>query len=96
MNNSTPTTYGEIYTTGSQYFETYPRLVEVGEVKFVVDNRNHIEVMETRTTKTGRIAAKLWNKATDRKFWTVAVLPNTECRGLNVCEGMVSNQWCID
>ena len=96
MNNQTPTTYGEMYITGAQYFVTYSNLIEAGESSFFVENRNLIEVMETRTTKTGRIAAKLWNKATDRKFWTAAVCTETVCETLNICEGMVSRQWATE
>ena len=96
MNNQAPTTYGEMYITGAQYFVSYPNLIQVGESSFCVENRNLIEVVETRTTKTGRIAAKLWNKATNRKFWTAAVSAKKACETLHICEGMVSKQWATE
>ena len=89
-NNNTPTTYGEAYTEGNSYFVTYCRWGMEGTTTDLVT------VLETRTTKTGRIAAKIENFGTGRVFWTNAKDPQTSCDCLHISEGMVTGNWTYD
>jgi len=86
----TPTTYGEAYTEGHSYFVTYSKLGSEGTMTDLVT------VLETRTTKTGRIAAKVENFGTGRVFWTNAKDPHTSCDHMHITEGMVTANWTYD
>ena len=90
VSHQTPTTYGEAYTEGSSYFVTYSNLGMDGTVTDLVT------VLETRTTKTGRVAARVENFGTGRVFWTGAKDPHTSCDHIHINEGMVTANWTYD
>lgn len=83
MNNA-PTTYGEMYEQGNQFYVYY------------ADKKQLVQIIETRTTKTGRVSAKFENCATGKAWWEPAKMPGTECKECPIGEGFVTKYWVFE
>ena len=85
--NTAPTTYGEAYTVDNSFLVTYFDWNELYNVT------NRVVVIETRTTKTGRIAPKFENFATGRVWWGEAKKPSTPCKYIQCAPGVDVAEW---
>lgn len=96
MKLQTPTTYGEAFVPGNSFFVTYSKLHELWSADSISECTDLLSVLDTRTTKTGRIAARFENFATGRTFWWTAKNPDTACEHLPINEGMATTNWKFD
>lgn len=85
-----PTTYGEAYTVNNSFLVTY---LDWNQLYTVT---NLVVVIETRTTKTGRIAPKFQNFATGRVWWGPAKNPDTPCKHIECAPGICVEAWKYD
>ena len=80
----TPTTYSEMYQVGNQFFVEYH------------NRKNLVQVLATRTSKTGRVSAQFENCATGEVFWDTAKEPETPCKFCPIGSGFVTPDWTFD
>ena len=90
MAHIAPTTYGEAYTVNNMFFVTYL------DWNTLSTRTNSVCIIDTRTTKTGRIAPKFENFATGRVWWGPAKNPDTPCKDIECAPGICVEAWKYD